>query len=272
MSAPRVSVVIRVKDEAASIARTLDLLAGQTLAADTQVVVVDSGSTDGTLDVVRRHGAELVEIPAPSFTYGGSLNTGTEHATAEIVVALSAHSFPTDDRWLERIADAMADSEVACASGHDTGPDGDLLHERVVQDAALYRTNPRWGYSSHAGAFRRSLWAQRGFRSDLPASEDKEWAWHWLQQGRTAVLGPDLMVDHTHGSDPAGGQFRRRRTDWVGLGEFFPVERQSARELLSAWWRDTGTYESALRARLSHRRLARLLGDYAGRRAASSRS
>ena len=86
------------------------------------------------------------------------------------------------------------------------------------------------------------------------------------------MLGPDLMVDHTHGSDPAAGQFRRRRTDWEGIGLFFDVEPQSARELLAAWWSDTGSYDSALRARVSHRRLARLLGDYAGRRAASKRS
>ena len=270
MSPPVISVVIRVKDEASAMARTLDLLAGQTVAH--QLVVVDSGSTDGTLDVIRRHPVELVEIPPESFTYGGALNTGTEHAGAEVVVALSAHSFPPDERWLERMLDAMAVEQVACASGHDRGPDGQPLRERVVQDAALYRAHPRWGYSSHAGAFRRSLWQERPFRADLPASEDKEWAWHWLQRGHTAVLGPDLMVEHSHSRDPVRGQFRRRRTDWVGIGMFFPVQPQTAGELVAAWWGDVGAHDSAMRARLSHRRLARLLGDYAGRRAAARRS
>ncbi|MDX6666539.1 MAG: hypothetical protein QOG68_2745 [Solirubrobacteraceae bacterium] len=270
MSGPRISVVIRAKNEAASIGRTLELLEGQTVRPE--IVVVDSGSTDGTTDIVRAHDVTLIEIPAASFTYGGALNTGTEHASCEVVVALSAHSFPLDDGWLERMLDAMADPNVACASGQPAGPAGEPLTGRVVQDAVLYRAPPYWGYSSHAGAFRRSLWLEHAFRADMPATEDKEWGWHWLQRGHTAVLGPDLIVDHSHGRDPLRDQFRRERIQWIGLGMYLPVERQTPRELLTTWWADTGGYTSALRARLSPKRLARLTGGYAGRRAASSRS
>jgi rhamnosyltransferase len=270
MSEPAVSVVIRAKDEALAIGRTLELIERQTLAA--QVVVVDSGSTDGTLDIVRAHDAELIEIPAESFTYGGALNTGTDHARSEIVVALSAHSFPLDDRWLERIAAAMADERVACASGQGIGPDGRPLDGPLVQDRALAEAYPLWGYSSHAGAFRRSLWAQRGFRADMPFSEDKEWAWHWLQQGHTAVLDPGLIVEHGHGADPVREQFRRGYLQWVGLSMFLPVEAQRLRELGAEWWNEREHYDSALRARLSPKRLARLAGTFAGRRAGQRRS
>ncbi|MCW2990036.1 MAG: glycosyl transferase family 2 [Solirubrobacterales bacterium] len=265
-----VSVVIRCKDEAASIGSVLELLAAQTVAA--QVIVVDSGSTDGTVEIVGGHAAELIEIPAASFTYGGALNTGTERATEEVVVALSAHSFPPDDRWLERMLDAMAGTGVACASGHTHDAGGRALTVRFAQDAAHAAAHPRWGYSSHAGAFRRSLWRTYGFRPDMPASEDKEWAWHFQQQGHVAVFGPDLMVAHSHGSDPLGEQFRRARNDWVGLGMFRAVEPPRLRELATDWWAPGASYDSALRARLSHKRLARLLGGYAGRRAASRRS
>ena len=272
MSEPRASVVIRAKDEAPSIGRTLDLLAGQTVAGDTEVIVVDSGSTDGTTDIVRAHDVRLIEIPAESFTYGGALNTGTEHARAEVVVALSAHSFPRDDGWLERMLDAMADERVACASGQGTDHEGRPLHDRVVQDRALAEAHPLWGYSSHAGAFRRSLWAQRGFRADMPFSEDKEWAWHWLQRGHTAVLGPDLTVLHSHGYDPIREQARRGYLQWVGLSMFMPVQRQPVAELAKQWWNEREYYDSALRARLSPKRLARLAGAYAGRRAGARRS
>jgi len=266
-----ISVVIRCKDEAESIGRVFELLARQTVTP--QVVVVDSGSTDGTVEIVRRHGVdELVEIPAESFTYGGSLNTGTEHATEEVVVALSAHSFPLDDAWLARVLDAMAEPDVACASGQRVDHTGAPLAGRARQDAESARRHPRWGYSSHAGAFRRSLWAQRPFRTDMSASEDKEWAWHWLQQGYVAVLDPALVVEHSHGSDPAMSQYRRARGDWIGLGMYAEVPPPSMRELATRLWRDRGGYASAPRALLSHKRAARLLGDYAGRRAATRRS
>jgi glycosyltransferase involved in cell wall biosynthesis len=270
MSEAPVSVVIRAKDEAASIGRTLELIERQTVPA--QIVVVDSGSTDGTTDIVRAHDVTLIEIPAESFTYGGALNTGTEHASAEVVVALSAHSFPLNDGWLERMLAAMSDDGVACASGQGVGPDGKPMDGPVVQDRALAEAYPLWGYSSHAGAFRRSLWAQRGFRADMPFSEDKEWAWHWLQHGHTAVLDPQLIVEHGHGSDPVREQLRRGYLQWVGLSMFMPVDAQSARDLAAQWWRDREHYDSALRARLSPKRLARLAGTYAGRRAGHRRS
>ena len=265
-----ISVVIRVKDEARAVGQVLDLLATQSVRP--QIVVVDSGSTDGTLDVVRRPGVELIEIPAASFTYGGALNTGTERATADVVVALSAHSYPKDDRWLERMLDAMADPRVACASGQGAGPDGKPLHANLLQDLAMAQSRPLWGYSSHAGAFRRSLWAQRPFRADMPFTEDKEWAWYWLQRGRLACLGPGLTVEHSHNDDPPREQYRRHYLQWQGLAMFRPVDRPSAAESLRTWWSDREFYDSALRARLSPKRLARLAGDYAGRRAASRRS
>jgi rhamnosyltransferase len=242
----------------------LDLLEAQTLRP--QIVVVDSGSTDGTVDIVRGRADELIEIPAASFTFGGALNTGAERATEEVVVALSAHAFPKDEGWLERMAAAMADPQVCCASGQHADPEGRTLDRDVVQDLALARAHPFWGYSSHAGGFRRSLWAQRPFRTDMTASEDKEWAWHWLERGHTAVLSPGLTVDHSHVGDPPRAQFDRAYREWSWATAFADVEPLSVRELATRWWSDREFYDSALRARLAPKRLARLTGEFAGRR------
>src|SRR5207249_4092205 len=73
---PLASVVIRTKDEAASIGRLLEILRSQTIADRLELIVVDSGSTDGTVDIAREHGVQPIEIPAESFTFGGSLNAG----------------------------------------------------------------------------------------------------------------------------------------------------------------------------------------------------
>src|SRR3954471_24335145 len=100
---PRCSVIVRTKNEAASIGLTLDLLAAQTVATDTEVVVVDSGSTDATTDIVRAPDARLIEIAAESFSSGGALNAGAEAGSAPIVVALSSHAFPRDPDWLARL-------------------------------------------------------------------------------------------------------------------------------------------------------------------------
>src|SRR5688572_7185097 len=94
------SIVIRAKNEAGAIGETLDSVFGQRGAPGFEVIVVDSGSTDATLDIVRRTDARVIEIPPQSFTYGRALNIGISAARGEFVVALSAHSTPINDRWL----------------------------------------------------------------------------------------------------------------------------------------------------------------------------
>jgi rhamnosyltransferase len=271
MSKPRVSVVIRAKDEAASIGRVLELLAQQ-VPPPAEVVVVDSGSSDGTVDIARRAQARVIEIPAASFTFGGSLNIGCEASTGDIVVALSAHAFPTSRGWLARMAAAFEDDSVACACGHRYSPTGAPLQEAINQDLQLATRYPLWGYSNAAGAFRRELWSERGFRAEMPATEDKDWALHWLGRGYVCRLDPELEVDHDHSKDGLRDQFRRAQRELEGLA-MMPLDMSpyTLRDLLNVWWTDRGSYRSDTRARLSHRRASRLLGEYVGRRRAARR-
>jgi rhamnosyltransferase len=230
---PPVSVVIRAKDEADSIGRTLDLVRAQTI--ESQLLVVDSGSTDGTGEIARERGAEVLWIPPEEFTFGGSLNLGTERATAPIVVALSAHAYPRDERWLERMLDAFEDPVVACAVGAETGPDGEQIVGRLRQDEAAAARNPVVGYSNASGGYRRELWEDYPFRADMPGTEDKEWSWHWLRRGYVCVLAPDLTVDHDHTKDPLRDTWVRARREWIGYGMYIDLPRYPVREALRDW-------------------------------------
>jgi rhamnosyltransferase len=262
----RARIVIRARDEAARIGVTLARLASQTAAADAEVVVVDSGSRDETVRIARDAGARVIEIPAESFTYGGALNAGCEGAPAPVLVALSAHAPPLDDRWLERLLEPFDDERVACACGYAVGPDGGRLEGRVVQDLGLARANPFWGYSNSAGAFRADLWRERPFREDMPATEDKEWAWHWLGEGRLVVVDPSFATDHSHRDEGRLATYRRARDIWRGFSMYLDLEPYGARDLARDWWTGLGGYPSPLRARLGWRRAAKLFGRYRGSR------
>ncbi len=261
-----VSVIIRARDEAKSLERCLAVITAQQSATEVEVIYVDAGSRDDSIEVARSHGVTVVMAPQGPFSFGAALNRGAERAQAEILVALSAHAVPPDDGWLDRLRRPFADPSVACATGDRYGPAGERLRRPIAQDVALARRRPDWGYSNAAGAFRADLWRTRRFRADLPACEDKEWALHWLARGRVCVVDPSLAVAHDHTHDSLLSIFARARREAQGYAAFLEAPPYGPGELLAEWWSDLRWYDSAARARLSHRRVARLLGAYAGRR------
>jgi rhamnosyltransferase len=268
-----VSIVVRARDEAGRIARCLELVRAQRLQRPApELIVVDNQSADATGDIARRSGARVLSMSRDAFSFGGALNIGAAAASGEVVVALSADAFLSDPDWLERLIAWFEDPGVACASGDRFGPAGEPLPAPVVQDLELARRYPAWGYSNGAGGFRAQLWRERPFREDLPGCEDKEWARHWLSAGYRCAVDPALVADHDHTHDGLLRLYRRARREAEGLAMSLEGGASAmaapAPGLLREWWSDTRFYASPLRARLSHRRAARLLGERSGRRRA----
>ena len=94
----------------------------------------------------------------------------------------------------------------------------------------------------------------------------------WLERGYRCVVDPSLVVDHDHTHDSLPSIYRRARREAEGLARFADGAADPEGGLVGEWWSDRSFYSSALRARLSHRRAARLLGERAGRRRARARS
>jgi len=269
VSEPAATVLIRTKDEAESIGRLLELLDRQTIADRLERVVVDSGSRDATPSIVRAAGIEPIEMPAHEFTFGRSLNIGSAEASAPIVIALSAHAYPQDDGWAERMVAAFDDERVACACGALEDPFGMPLDGPLKLDRELAAQAPFYGYSNAAGGYRRSLWLRHPFREDMPGTEDKEWGWHWLNEDRLVLFDPALEVEHDHSHDPLPSVYERARREWVGFGMYLDLPPYTLGSLARQWWSELDGHETHSRARLSPWRCARLLGKYSGRRAAA---
>jgi len=206
---PPISVIVRSKNRAHTIRDALESLRAQNVAAE--IVVVDSGSTDGTVAIAHEYADRVVEIPASSFTYGGALNTGAEVATAPIHAALSAHCVLTDTRWLSRVLEHHEDPLVAATTGHIFGPDGRRLRAPYRQsgDPSQDR-NPYWGYSNHAGSWRADVWQRQPWATGLVACEDKEWAARVRRDGYSLIMDPLLQVESRHRQREGVRPFFRR--------------------------------------------------------------
>src|SRR5512140_11031 len=96
------SIVIRAYNESEHLGRLLEGVAYQTC-KDVEVILVDSGSTDATVQIAEAHGATVVHIPPQDFMFGRSLNLGISVASSERIVIASAHVFPVYPDWIETL-------------------------------------------------------------------------------------------------------------------------------------------------------------------------
>jgi rhamnosyltransferase len=204
MGRPQASVIIRVKDEASAIAATLDGVFAQRDVDEFEVVVVDSGSTDGTTDVVRKFPVTLVEIAPHTFTYGRALNIGVRAARSERVVSLSAHSFPAHEHWLASLIGPLGEHGVAGVYGqHRLTRRASMADRIAVGVSGVAGTRPRIQvrrvmFSNANSAFRRDLAVAYPFDEALGGGEDAAWAFKVQRAGWAIRYEPDAAVFHEH--------------------------------------------------------------------------
>ena len=145
------------------------------------------------------------------------------------------------------------------------GPTGGRSPTAWCRTSQLATAYPLWGYSNSSGAFRTELWRERPFREDMPGTEDKEWAWHWLKQGKAVVIDPDFATEHSHHDEGPFATYRRAYNEWAGYASFLELEPYGTGDLAREWWTELDGYPSHVRARIGWRRAARLVGKWRGR-------
>ena len=198
MSAPAVSIVIRCRDEARHLGPVLDAVFAQEDAPPFEVLALDSGSRDGTLEVLARYPVRVEHLAAEAFTFGRALNRGTELARGGIVVYLSAHSRPLTRRWIAALAAPFAEPAVVAAFGRQVPVPG-VNPIEALATARLFPPSPPPGvrFSNANGAVRRATVLARPFDEEIPAAEDHLWACGVSPPERIAYV-PEAAVAHSH--------------------------------------------------------------------------
>lgn len=217
-----ISVLIPVKDGGDGLVRCLDGIARQQIADDVEVVVVDSGSTDGSPERARERGAQVHEIPAATFVHGATRNLAARLSRGDLLVFTVQDAEPADEHWLARLVGALEDGgDVAGAYGRQL-PHADARPPEQFFLDFMYGPTPRVQrltrledltfehtlFSNVNAALPRRVWERFPFRDDVTMSEDQEWSRRVLLAGHTIVYEPRAAVRHSH-SYSLGTAFRR---------------------------------------------------------------
>jgi rhamnosyltransferase len=237
----RASVVIRAKNEARHIGEVLEALFRQVGAEPFEVILVDSGSTDGTLEIARQFPVTLIEIAPAMFTYGRALNIGIAEARGDFIASLSAHSTPVDEHWLANLLAPFKNPRVAGVVGRQLPRANATLLELLgmrmtglMSDRAELRDrNPR--FSNANAGLRRSLWQRVPFDEEVAGAEDFAWARTIQALGYLIAYEPGAAAYHSHG-EPLDKHLRRIMHDaptvlgnLLGLGPAHHEQRVSGR-------------------------------------------
>lgn len=260
-TAPRASVVVRTFNSSKTLAACLQSLTSQTIRPE--IVVVDSGSTDGTLDMAAPLADRVVELPRDTFSYGRALNVGAEAASAPVHFAVSSHCVIPRRDWIERSLSHYRRTEVAATNGQPTRPDGSPLLEAIIVTADTLLPNPLWGFSNHASSWRADVWRDQPFDETLLAAEDFEWSDRVIALGFQIVFDPALTVPGHHlRSQGAWALFKRSQRELLGAAASRRVEPLSARGAIVEWWSKHPPGTKRHRQLLSPYRIASIAGRY----------
>jgi glycosyltransferase involved in cell wall biosynthesis len=228
------SVIIPVKDGARYLSEVLESVAQQRYDGEIEMLVVDSGSHDRSLDIARAAGARVLEIPPGSFGHGRTRNVAAEQARGECLAFLTQDATPASPQWLASLVGVLDEKDrVGLAFGpHLPRPDTPPMLARELEeffgsftdaegvrvDEAADPAEPASGFFSNVNAcILRSCWEEVRFR-DVPYAEDQAFARDAFARGWRKAFVPAAGVLHAH--DYPFWQFMRRYFDeYRGLRE-----------------------------------------------------
>ena len=212
-----VSIIVLTKDGRPHLERLLPMVVAQARKLSAELIAVDSGSVDGTLELLRCFPVRMVQIPPEDFHHARTRNFAARLAQGQILVLLSQDAIPASENWLESMIKNFDDPQVGAVYGRQVPkPDSSLerrqaLHAvygdaRVVKDPAHrnglgYRF---YHFSDANAAIRRSVWEKTQFPEDLKVFEDLGLAKRVLDSGWKIVYEPKAAVIHSHDHNTVG--------------------------------------------------------------------
>ena len=173
----KLSIIIRTYNEAMHVGALLKSIADQHAdQSRREIIVVDSGSTDGTVQLAESFGVRMLHIKKEEFSFGRSLNIGCAAAMGDVLVFISGHCVPASRDWLTELTAPLGKNSVVYSYGRQMGNGHSYFSEcRIFEKyfPAVSKIPQDDCYCNNANsALMKSVWERNRFDEDLTGLED----------------------------------------------------------------------------------------------------
>ncbi|WP_167772458.1 glycosyltransferase family 2 protein [Ramlibacter henchirensis] len=206
----KLSVILPCFNGSATLTVQLEALTRQEWAGGWEVIAVDNGSTDNSVEIVKRYEHRLPDLKIVQAYTPGTKRLGVPHSYNTGIKAASGDAFvfcEADDEvaagWLQAMGEALAEHPFVVGRLEHRKLNPEWLHPPYgdgYQYAGLSRARtPPYLESASAASFglRRSLYTQLGPLSlDFPMGHDQEYSWRAQVAGHALHFEPRAVVHY----------------------------------------------------------------------------
>lgn len=242
---PKVSIIMRSLNDIAYIEKTLKMIFSQNF-TDFELINVDSGSTDGTFEIIKKYNKNIVyQIKSEDYIPGRVLNKAIEKASGDIIVFNNSDCIPTHKEWLENLIRPLENKNIAGVFGQQI-PRADAKALIVKDGNRAFGSGEivkKWKnfFSLATSAIRRDLIVEFPFNNDLQYNEDLEWSWRMKKLGYKIEYVKDAIVEHSHNYSKQGLYKRfwgEGNTEGAIYGKKYNILRHFLKPLFAEMVRD----------------------------------
>jgi glycosyltransferase involved in cell wall biosynthesis len=235
-----ISIVIRTLNEAKYLKELLNAIKSQKKEKyEVETIIIDSGSTDGTLSIAEEYGCRITFITKDNFTFGRSLNMGSEFANGDILVYISGHCIPANDSWLLNLIKPIENGSAGYTYGRQIGRDTTKFSEERIFEKyfPLKSKLPQKDFfcNNANSAIRRNIWRNFLFNETITGLEDMELAKRYYEDGGSIAYIADASVFHIH--NETWTQIRRRyERESIALQKIMPEVNIKFTDMIRYIW------------------------------------
>jgi len=204
-----VSIILLTKNAGKNFNRTLEKLIEQEYDGKYEIILIDSGSRDCTLDIAKKYAIQIHEIPPCKFGHGKTRNLAIELSRGAILVYLTQDAIPTNNTWLREIVKGLENHKVAGIYGRqipkeNANPMEIFFLSRFYpnktnkEQLKINKMNNNVFFSNVNSAINKEVLKKYKFSEETFIGEDQEWANRVTNAGLKVLYNPKAIVYHSH--------------------------------------------------------------------------